>query len=69
MDEAPNNTFKTLYDDLMALPIEAFLPYDEPSTLADIQLARPKRSAQTDDPLDADQAAGANLMAAGSAEP
>ena len=56
-EEAPNNTFKTLYDDLMALPIEASFPYDEPSTLADIQLARPNPSAQTDDPLDAHQAA------------
>ena len=56
-EEAPNTTFKTLYDDLMALPIEASFPYDEPSTLAAIQQARPKPSAQTNDPLDADQAA------------
>ena len=56
-EEAPNTTFKTLYDDLMALPIEASFPYDEPSTLAAIQQARPKSSGQTNDPLDAHQVA------------
>ena len=56
-EEAPNTTFRTLYDDLMALPIEESFPYDEPSSLPAIQQARPERSAQTTDPLDADQAA------------
>ena len=40
-DGAPDAEFIALYDELSALPIMESFPYDEPSSLPEIQKARP----------------------------
>jgi len=61
-DKAPDHAFQTLYDELLALPIDDAFAYDEPSTLAEIQAARPKYSPNTtviwDEEVIADQIYG-----------
>ncbi|HAH81217.1 MAG TPA: hypothetical protein DCL88_08290, partial [Gammaproteobacteria bacterium] len=40
--DAPDRTFQALYDELMALPVDDSFPHIEPSTLPEIQAARPQ---------------------------
>lgn len=40
-DEVAEDKFSRLYDELMALPVDAAFPYSEPSTLEDIRAERP----------------------------
>ena len=40
--DAPDRTFRALYDELMALPVDDSFPHIEPSTLPEIQAARPQ---------------------------
>ena len=62
-DDAADQTFEKLYDDLISLPVDDAFPFSEPTTLAAIQAARPHNG--TDQIFSYDRAAIADQIHGG----